>query len=710
MLVVPMDSNLFKWTMKVMPQSCIRRSVMSFTLLFSLTLSSAQQPATLQAPKVMGPAVDPALMDTSVKPGDDFFQYSCGRWEKTAIIPPDRSSVSPGTPLYDAHRRKLADLIEEASRSGAPANSPRRRVGDLYQSYMNEATIEAQGTKPLAAPLKEIAAIRDRTQLARALGQTLRADVDALNNTNFHTPNLFGSWVAPSFQDTAHYTAYLMQGGLALPDREYYLSDADAMKETRQKYRAHVATVMKLAGFTDVDARSDRILALEHAIAAKHWTLSEDNDVKKANNPWKAADFASKAPGLDWTAYFGAAGLANQEIFVVWQPSAIIGESALVASEPLESWKDWLAFHEIEHYSEILPKAFTDEAFAFYGKELEGAKEQLPRWRRGTHFVDNYLGDDLGQIYVKRYFPPEAKLQVQALVANLIAVYRKRIQALTWMTPSTKTEALEKLNTLNVGVGYADTWRDYAHYEVKPDDAFGNAARGELWEYEYQRARIGRPVDKKDWVMTPQTVNAVNLPLHNALNFPAAILQPPAFDPKAPAAANYGSIGAIIGHEISHSFDSDGSAFDSEGRLRNWWTPEDFAHFEADTAKLVAQYDAYKPFPDLSVNGKQTLAENLADVAGLAAAYDAYRVSVEGQTAPNKEGFTGDQEFFLAYAQSWAEKSRDASLRQQVMVDGHSPAPYRALAVRNMNAWYEAFDVKPGEKEYLAPADRVLIW
>jgi putative endopeptidase len=649
-------------------------------------------------------------MDLSVKPGDDFYAYCCGTWEKTAAIPPDRSAVSPGTPLYDAHDRKLADLIEETSASGAPSNDPRRRVADLYKSYMNEAAIEARGTTPLRAPLLKIAAIRDRKQLARALGETLRADTDVLNNTHLHTRNLFGLWVAPGFQDSSHYTAYLLQGGLAMPDREYYLSQSDAMKQIRQKYRAHIVTLLKLAGFTEVEGRADRIIALERAIAEKHLSLSEVFDVKKANNPWKASDFAAKAPGLDWAEYFRAAGLGSQQDFMVWQPGAIEGEAALVASAPIGAWKDWLAFHLVERYSQYLPKAFADEDFSFNGTTLTGASEQSPRWKLGVYFVSYFLGDDLGQIYVKRYFPPEVKTHVQALVANLIAVYRKRIQALTWMTPATKAEALRKLDTLSVGVGYPESWRDYTNYEVKPDDVFGNVARGEWWEYQYQRTRLGRPADKKDWVMTPQTVNAVNLPLHNALNFPAAILQPPAFDPKAPAAANYAAVGAVIGHEISHSFDNGGSAFDSEGRLRNWWTPEDFAHFEAETAKLVAQYDAYKPFPDLSLNGKQTLDENLADVAGLAAAYDAYRMSVQGQTVPPEGGLTDDQEFFLAYSQSWAVKERDAMLRQTILTDGHSPGPYRALAVRNLNAWYDAFDVKPGEKQYLEPADRVLIW
>jgi endothelin-converting enzyme/putative endopeptidase len=555
-----------------------------------------------------------------------------------------------------------------------------------------------------------IAAIHNKAELARALGQTLRADVDALNNTNFHTENLFGLWVAPSFNDSEHYTAYLMQGGLELPDREYYLSDSAAMRDIRSKYQAHVATMLRLAGFKDVEARAARIIELEHAIAEKHRTLAENNDISLANNPWKMADFAVKAPGLDWTEYFHGAGLSQQESFIVWQPSAFAGESALVASTSLETWKDWLALHLIEAYWPGLPKAFDDEGFAFFGKILSGTPQQRVRWKRGVSLVNLYLGDDVGQLYAQRYFPPEAKAQAAAMVANIVAAFRKRIDALTWMSPATKAEAQAKLNTLYVGVGYGESWHDYSSYEVKADDLFGNLWRGSLSDYQRQVARLGAPIDRKEWSMTPQTVNAVNLPLQNALNFPAAILQPPYFDPQAPAAANYGSIGSVIGHEISHTFDSEGAAFDSKGRVRNWWTPEDLAHFQSAIAKLAVQYDSYKPFPDLALNGKQTLSENIADVAGLAAAYDGYKASLGGQPAPVKDGLSGDQQFFIAFAQAWAEKDRDAALRQQVMTDTHSPGPYRALTVRNIDAWYGAFDVQAGDKLYLAPGERVRIW
>ena len=394
----------------------------------------------------------------------------------------------------------------------------------------------------------------------------------------------------------------------------------------------------------------------------------------------------------------------------MWQPTAFTGESALVSSELLETWKDWLAYHAIEGAAGVLPKALADEQFAFFGKAMTGAQQQSPRWQSGVRVVNIFLGDDVGKIYAQRYFPPEAKARAEAMVANLIAAFRKRIDALTWMDPATKAEAQAKLTTLYVGVGYPETWKDYSGYEVKADDIFGNLWRGRMFDYQMDVARLGKPVNRHEWTMTPQTVNAVNLPLYNALSFPAAILQPPFFDAKAPDATNYGAIGSVIGHEISHTFDTEGSAFDSKGRVRNWWTDADLKHFEEATAQLAAQYDTYKPFPDLSVNGKQTLAENIADVAGISAAYDGYHAALAGKPGPEQDGFNGDQQFFIAFAQNWGSKSREAALRQQVATDPHAPAQYRADTVRNIDGWYGAFDVKPGETLYLAPPDRVRIW
>jgi endothelin-converting enzyme/putative endopeptidase len=685
--------------------SFLRTSAAICFLIVPIAAASAQD-----TPKPAVHGISVANMDRSVKPGDDFYQYANGAWIKRTQIPPDRGRYGVFSALADLSEKRTAALIEETATSNAPAGSNERKIADLYNAFMDEAGIEAKGPTPLRSHLEAIAAIRDKRELARALGETLRADVDALNATNFHTPNLFGLWVAPGFNDPDHYAAYLLQGGLQLPDREYYLADNDRIRDLRTKYQAHVSAVLKLAGFAETDARAAHIVELEHAIAEKHLSLADSEDIHKADNYWKQSDFSVQAPGLDWTEYFRGAGLEKQESFIVWQPTAFQGESALVASTPLETWKDWLAYHLIEAYAGVLPKAFVDERFAFFGTALSGVPEQRARWKRGVDMVNFQLGEAVGQIYAKRYFPPEAKAQVQAMVSNLIAAFRSRIDALSWMDASTKAEAQAKLNTLYVGIGYPETWRDYSAFEVKPDDAFGNLWRSRLFDYRYSVARLGTPTDRKEWCMTPQTVNAVNLPLHNGLNFPAAILQPPFFDPQAAAAGNYGAIGAIIGHEISHTFDSEGAAFDSKGRVRNWWTPADLAHFEAATAKLAAQYDTYKPFPDLTVRGRQTLGENIADVAGISAAYDGYRASLAGQAAPTRDGFTGDQQFFIAFAQNWGEKTREATLRQQVLTDPHAPDEYRAATVRNIDAWYAAFDVQPGDKLYLAPADRVRIW
>lgn len=678
------------------------------SLVYAALFAVVSFPKDLPAQATHGIALD--NIDHSVKPGDDFYRYANGEWLKRTEIPADRVEVDVWTKLGDLSNKRTADLIAEIAKSNPPAGSATRKVADLYNSYMNEAAIEAKGLTPLRPHLEAIAAIRDKRQLARALGATLRADVDALNNTNYHTANLFGLWVAPGFNDSDHYTGYLMQGGLQLPDREYYLSDSEAMHTIRTQYQTHVAAMLKLAGFSDADGRAARILELEHSIAQTHRSLADNEDIHKANNTWTQADFPAKAPGLDWTEYFQGAGLSQQKSFIVWQPDAFTSESALVASVSLDTWKDWLAYHVIEEYGGALPKALAQERFDFFGKALSGAQQQRPRWQRGVGVVDGLLGDVVGQLYAQRYFSPEAKAEAEAMVANLITAFRKRIEALAWMDASTKAEAEAKLSTLYVGVGYPETWHDYSNFEVKADDIFGNLWRGDLSDYQRQIARLGKAVDRHEWSMTPQTVNAVNLPLQNALNFPAAILQPPFFDPLAPAAANYGAIGTVIGHEISHTFDSEGAAFDSKGRVRNWWTPEDLKHFEAATAQLAAQYDTYKPFPDLAINGKQTLSENIADVAGIAAAYDGYHASLSGKTAPVQGDYSGDQQFFIAFGQNWGSKVREAALRQEVMTDGHSPDEYRAATVRNIDGWYAAFDVKPGEKLYLAPGERVRIW
>jgi putative endopeptidase len=677
-----------------------------FASLFCLTLNIFAQPS----PSTEHHGIAIANIDRSVRPGDDFFEYANGHWLKQTPIPADRSVIGPFYTLFDLSTERTAKLIQENAKSNAGSGTEARKIADLYRSYMDEAGIESRGISPLKPRLETIAAIKDKHELARALGETLRADVDALNNTNFHTANLFGVWVAPSFNDPEHYIGYLMQGGITLPDREYYLLDSPQMQEIRHKYQEHVQAFLKLAGFSNPSDRATRIIDLEHSIAQKQLSLAESQDIHKANNPWTKADFVAKAPGLDWNEFFHGAGLDTEPQFIVWQPAAFTAESALVSSVPLETWKDWLSFHLIEEYAGVLPKAFSDERFAFVGVTLSGTPQQQPRWRRAVNVVNGELGDAVGKIYAQRYFSPEAKAQAQAMVANIIQAFERRIDALSWMTPQTRAEAKNKLAKLYVGVGYQDTWLDYSSLEIKPDDIFGNVWRGDLFEYHRQVDRLGKRVDRHEWSMTPQTVNAVNLPLQNALNFPAAILQPPFYDPQAPAAANYGAIGSIIGHEISHTFDSEGAAFDAEGRVRNWWTEADYAHFKADSVRLVAQYDTYHPFPDLAVKGEQTLGENIADLAGISASLDGYHSSLAGKQPPTQDGFTGDQQFFIAFGQNWAQKMREATLRQRVLSDEHAPDQYRACEVRNLDLWYNAFNVKPGDKLYLAPAERVRIW
>ncbi|MGH9597100.1 MAG: M13 family metallopeptidase, partial [Edaphobacter sp.] len=588
-------------------------------------------------------------MDPAVRPGDNFYLYANGGFIARTKLPADRAAIGVFSVLSDRSFKQVASIIEDATKSKAPADSDQQWIADLYRSYMDEAAIESHGLAALKPHLAAIAAIHTRLELAHAFGLSLRADVDALNNTNFHTANLFGLWVAPSFNNPDHYAPYLLQGGIELPNRDYYLSDSDNMKSVRAKYKAHVAAMFRLAGLSDPEARAIRVLSFETAIAKQQISLADSENIHKANNPWHLADFSTKAPGLDWAEFFRAAGLdkfgATQQI-IVWQPTAITAEAALVASQSIDGWKDLLAYHLIEANATATSKALADERFAFFGTALSGATQQRPRDFRGDVLVSATLGDAVGQIYARRFFSPEAKAQAQAIVANLITAFHTRLENITWMAPATKKEAITKLGTLKVSVGYPDHWRSYAGLELKPDNLFANLRNASLFDYHYSLSRIGKPVDRSEWCMYPQTVNAVNLPLDNGLNFPAAILQPPFFDPNAPAAHNYGAIGTIIGHEISHTFDSEGAAFDSMGRVRNWWTPEDLAHFDAVTAALAAQYDTYAPFPDLHVNGRQTLGESIADVAGLAAAYDAFHASLTGGAAPKVDNFTGDQQFF----------------------------------------------------------------
>jgi len=650
--------------------------------------------------------LDLAAINPDVRPGDDFFQYANGRWLALTKIPPDRSSLGVFDQLTELTTKRLAELIRATLTASTPSA---RQIGDYYSAFMDEAAIERLGLQPLQPTLERIEAIGDRRQLARYLGSTLRADVDVLNNTELHTANFLGVWVAKSLTGPPRNLPFLLQGGLVMPDRDYYLDTGEHMAHVRQVYQQYVTELLRLGSTPDAEALAAKVLALEERIARTHESLTDSEDVLKGNNLWMRAEFAQRAPGLDWDDFFAGAGLAEQRQFVVWQPSAVTGMAALVGSEPLPTWKAWLRFHALDHAAPYLPHAFVALHFGFHEKELSGTPELPERWKRAVDATSAALRDAVGQLYVQRYFPPAEKAQVEALVHNLLAAFRTRIDRLQWMTPATRARAKEKLAALRVSIGYPQTWRSYAGLEVKPDEALANEERAELFEYRYRLGQLHRPVDRSEFVMPAQLVNAVNLPALVGLNFPAAILQPPFFDPQRPAVMNYGAIGAIIGHEISHSFDDQGALFDAEGQLHNWWTPQDFAHFRAAAAQLVQQFDHYQPLPGVFVHGQQTLSEDIADLAGLSAAYDAYRLALPGE-APAWHGLSGDKQFFLSFAQSWRQKVREARLRQSIITDGHAPAQYRADTVRNIDAWYGPFDVQPHQDLYLAPEARVRIW
>ena len=541
--------------------------------------SSSAPPAAPPPAAALPPGLDTAGMDTTVAPGDDFYAYANGGWLKATPIPPDKASYGAGSILSDQTRQQTVALIQDAGKAGPGASAETRKVADFYAAFMDEAGIEARGLAPLKPALDAIAKIADRRALARAIGGTIRADVDPLNATNFETEHLFGVWIAQGMQDPDHNMPYLLQGGLGLPDRDYYVSPSPKMAALRKAYGQHVVAVLGLMGAADASRRAAAIVDLETRMAAVHATRVQSADVSLPQ-VWTREALAAKAPGLDWPALLEAAGLQGAPAFTVWHPAAVTGLAALAGSAPLAAWKDWLAFHTVNTRTGFLPKAFVDEGFAFYGKTLNGTPAPRPRWQRGVDATSLALGEVVGRVYVERHFPPEAKAKVRAMVDDLTRAFSRRVDALTWMTPETKARAKAKVSTLYVGVGYPDKWIDYGPLQIAKDDAIGNVERAELFEYRRQLAKLGQPVDRTEWWMTPQTVNAVNLPLQNAMNFPAAILQKPYFDPGRDAAANYGAIGATIGHEISHSFDDVGSQFDAQGRLANWWTPQDLDHFK----------------------------------------------------------------------------------------------------------------------------------
>jgi putative endopeptidase len=649
-------------------------------------------------------------MDRSVAPGDDFVRYAVGRWVDSTEIPPDRSSVGSVAVIKEKALARIRGIIEEAAKADAREGSDLRKIGDYFASVLDEAQIEQLGLRPLKPELDAVAAIGTRRDLSAALGKSIRSDVDVLNLGNFYTPRIMGLWVAEDLDDTTKYRPYFLQGGLGMPDRQYYLGSNPRYAELRAKYEAHIASTLRLAGFTEAIARARRVMQLEMAIAKTHVSVADTIDVTKGDTVWLRSQLSAKAPGIDWTAFLTAAGINGQPRFGAWQPSAIAGISRLTASESLQVWKDYLRFHTIEDAAPYLSSAFVDEHFAFNAHAISGTPQQRERWKRSVDATSAALGEAIGKLYVEKYFPPEAKARAEEMANNVLQAFAARLDRLDWMGPETRAQAKKKLANFRVMVGYPDKWRDYSALRVVRGDAYGNWQRAGLFEYHRNVAKLGRPVDRGEWFMTPLTVNALFAPCQNSVTLPAAILAPTFFDPNADMAVNYGALGAGLGHEVTHGFDDNGALFDANGNLKNWWSKTDMDHFRAESKKLADQYSQYEPLPGLHIDGQQTSTENIADLGGLVTAWDAYQLSLEGRRAAVIDGFTAEQRFFLSFAQNLRAKYREAALRRQIVTDILPPTPYRALTVRNLDSWYTTFDVKPGQKLYLAPAERVKIW
>lgn len=644
---------------------------------------------------------DVAGMDRTTRAGDDFVTHTSGTYLKTLEIPADKTSFGMFTKLRDLSQERTRTIIEKAAASGGAPGSEAQKVGDFYASFMDEAAIEAKGIAPIKPELDKIAAIADKTQLAAMFGRFSRIGVS--------TP--IGVGVGPDRKNPDAFQVGASQGGLGLPDRDYYLDMANPkFAEARAKYQAYVATLLGLSGFADADARATAIIALETKIAATHWTRVERRQAEKTYNPVARADLDRAYPGVDWGQLLTNAGLEGQPVINMSTPSALQGAGKLIDSEPLAVWRDYLAFQLLRDVAPVLPKAFVDANFDMYSKTLGGQPAQTPRWKRGVDTTTAVLGEALGKLYVADYFPPDAKAKADELVKNIIAAMDARLANLAWMAPSTRTAARAKLAAFKPKIGYPDKWLDYSALEIRKGDAIGNMERATEFQYARQVAKLGKPVDRSEWFMTPMTVNAYANPVWNEIVFPAAILQAPFFDAKADPAVNYGGIGAVIGHEITHHFDDQGRKYDKTGKLADWWTPQDVERFKAMTDKVVAQYGAYEPLPGKKINGELTLGENMADLAGINIAFDAWKLSLNGKKAMAIDGWTGEQRFFLGFSQVWRQKYRDAILLQQLTTDPHSPGNFRPYVVRNLDAWYAAFDVKPGEKYYLGPAERLKVW
>ena len=642
---------------------------------------------------------DPTAMDTAVKPGDDFFAYVNGAWDKRTEIAADRTFAGIDSVLNDQIEKDVRAIVEDMAKDSAASGRIGQQIGDLYASWMDEDAVEKLGTAPLQPYLAKIAAVKTRGDL-----------VDLFATPGFDSP--VGIGIYPDLKNPTRYAVYAGQDGLGMPNRDYYLLKGAKYDAYRKAYRDYVIEIQRLSGISDPEARADRIIALETQIAKIHWTPEQSRDAEKTYNPMTRAQLRAFAPLLQWDLALTKLGLGNVNRVVVGQKSAIKAEARLFASVPLQTWKDWTAFHFISANAQYLPKAFDDAKFNFYSKTLRDVPSKRARWKRGVDFFNNAVGEGVGQLYVQRHYPPESDRQMGELISNILAALKDKIENNSWMDAPTKAQALAKLATFDPRIGHPKKYIDYSSLAVERGDLFGNAIQSDQFQWKLLLSRFPKPVDRSLWDMLPQTNNAYYDPTQNQITFPAAILQPPYFDPGADPASNYGSIGATIGHEIGHGFDDQGRKFDAKGRLRDWWTQASAKLYNARTAVLVSQYNGYEPVPGVHIKGQLTLGENLGDLGGLEVAYAAYRRYVADHGEPPViDALTGDQRFFIAYGYSWETKTREGALRAQLLTNEHSPAKYRVNGVvRNVDAWYKAFNVQPGDKLYLPPDQRVHIW
>ncbi len=674
-----------------------------FTLLiFCLTMMTTQSVLhSADAPKHGGSGLEMKNIDSSIRPQDDLYRYVNNTWLKSTTIPSDKANYGTFTMLFDLSLDRLKIIVEEASKSNAEKGSEAQKVGDFYKSYLDEAKVEALGMKPIEAYLKEVDSINDKDALAKWFAHGQHVGI----------PGPIRFFVNQDQKNATQYIGYFFQSGLGLPDRDYYFKEDDKSKQIRDAYQKHIETMFGYANFPDPAGSAKRIYGLEEQLAKGQWTRVENRDPQKTYNKVETANLKSLNSEFDWSDFVNGIGITKEPAVVVSQPTYITSFGETLKSVPLDDWKIYAKWHVLSAAAPYLSKQFEQENFNFYSKVLKGTQEQEPRWKQAVENIDQLMGEAVGKIYVQKYFPAEDKARMEHLVQNLLAAYDQSIQNLDWMSAETKKAAKEKLSKFTYKIAYPDKWRDYSSLQITSDDLIGNVVHAIEFEYNRDLNKLGKPIDRTEWGMTPQTVNAYYNAVMNEIVFPAAILQPPFYNKNADDAVNYGGIGAVIGHEIGHGFDDRGSQYDGDGNLHNWWTDQDRKEFEARTGKLVQQYEAFSPVQGEHVNGKLTLGENIGDLGGLSIAYKAYKVSLNGKEAPVIDGLTGDQRFFMGWAQVWARLYRDEDLRQRLVTDPHSPSEYRCNGVvRNIPEFYTTFGVKDTDKLYLKPEDRVKIW